>query len=42
MMAPAVIAAAIEDALAPLGVRVRELPITETKIRRWIREAQRG
>jgi len=41
MMAPAVIAAAIEDALAPLGVTVRELPITEAKIRRWIRGAQR-
>jgi CO/xanthine dehydrogenase Mo-binding subunit len=42
MMAPAVIASAIEDALAPLGVTVRELPITEAKIRRWIRGAQRG
>jgi CO/xanthine dehydrogenase Mo-binding subunit len=32
MMAPAAIASAIEDALTPFGVEVRELPITESKI----------
>ena len=39
MMAPPVIASAIEDALAPLGVTIRELPITEATILRLIREA---
>jgi len=39
MMAPPAIASAIEDALAPLGVTIRELPITEATILRLIREA---
>jgi len=41
MMTPAVVAAAIEDALAPLGVRVNEVPITPEKILRWVDEARR-
>jgi carbon-monoxide dehydrogenase large subunit len=41
MMAPAAIASAIEDALAPFGVEVRELPITEAKIRRLLRQSGR-
>ncbi len=41
MMTPAVVAAAIEDALAPLGVRVNEVPITAEKILRWVDEARR-
>jgi len=40
MMTPAVVAAAIEDALAPLGVRVNEVPITPEKILRWVDEAR--
>lgn len=40
MMTPAVISAAIEDALAPFGVRVNEVPITPEKILRWIDEAR--
>ena len=42
MMAPAVIASANEDGLEPRGVTVRELPVTEARIRRWIRAAQEG
>jgi CO/xanthine dehydrogenase Mo-binding subunit len=42
MMAPPVVASAIEDALAPLGVKILELPITESKILRLIREARRA
>ncbi|MFQ5861480.1 MAG: xanthine dehydrogenase family protein molybdopterin-binding subunit, partial [Dehalococcoidia bacterium] len=40
MMAPAAVAAAIEDALAPLGVRVTELPVTPDKLLQWIEEAK--
>jgi CO/xanthine dehydrogenase Mo-binding subunit len=40
MMAPAALAAAVEDALAPLGVRVTEVPITREKLLRWIDEAR--
>jgi CO/xanthine dehydrogenase Mo-binding subunit len=32
MIAPAAIAAAVEDALAPLGVRVSEVPLTPERI----------
>jgi carbon-monoxide dehydrogenase large subunit len=39
MMAPAAIASAIEDALAPFGIEVREVPITEAKIRRLLRQS---
>jgi carbon-monoxide dehydrogenase large subunit len=40
MMAPAAIAAAIDDALAPLGVRATELPATPARIVGWIEAAQ--
>jgi CO/xanthine dehydrogenase Mo-binding subunit len=39
MMAPAVIAAAIDDALAPLGVRAAELPATPARIVGWTEAA---
>ncbi len=41
MMAPAAVAAAIDDALAPLGVRARVLPATPARIVQWIDEAAR-
>ncbi len=40
MMAPAAISSAIDDALRPLGVRVRELPATPERILGWIEAAQ--
>ncbi|HZU18044.1 MAG TPA: xanthine dehydrogenase family protein molybdopterin-binding subunit [Candidatus Dormibacteraeota bacterium] len=40
MMTPAALSAAIDDALAPLGVRCTELPATPERIRRWIEEAR--
>jgi CO/xanthine dehydrogenase Mo-binding subunit len=39
MMAPAAINAAVNDALAPLGVRVTELPMTPDRLRAAIRAA---
>lgn len=33
---------AVAAALAPLGIVVRELPLSATNIARWIREARRG
>jgi len=39
--APAAIVSAIEDALAPLGVRIRELPLTPARLRALIRAAKR-
>jgi carbon-monoxide dehydrogenase large subunit len=36
----AAIANAVEDALAPLGVRVRELPLTPGRVRALIEAAQ--
>jgi CO/xanthine dehydrogenase Mo-binding subunit len=39
MMAPAAIAAAIDDALAPLGVRATVLPATPERIVAWIEAA---
>jgi len=42
MGAPPAIAAAIEDALKPLGVKVDVLPITPMRLRELIREAQAG
>jgi carbon-monoxide dehydrogenase large subunit len=39
MMAPAAIAAAIDDALAPLGVRATVLPATPARIVEWIEAA---
>jgi 2-furoyl-CoA dehydrogenase large subunit len=40
MTAPAAIANAVADALAPLGVRVTELPLSPTKLFRLIQEAR--
>ena len=39
---PAVVAEAIEDALAPLGVRVREMPLDPSRLRRLIDDARRA
>jgi carbon-monoxide dehydrogenase large subunit len=39
--APAAIISAIEDALAPLDVRINELPVTPTRLRAAIKAAQR-
>ncbi|MEA2383835.1 MAG: hypothetical protein QOH72_3806 [Solirubrobacteraceae bacterium] len=39
MMAPAAVAAAIDDALAPLGVRATVLPATPARIVEWIEAA---
>ena len=38
--APAVIASAIEDALRPFGVRIRDLPITPERLVALIRHAR--
>jgi 2-furoyl-CoA dehydrogenase large subunit len=38
---PAAIASAVEDALSPLGVRVRHLPLSPERVWRLIREAER-
>jgi carbon-monoxide dehydrogenase large subunit len=40
MMAPAAVAAALDDALAPLGVRCNVLPATPERILGWIEEAR--
>ena len=40
MMAPAAINVAVNDALAHLGVRVTELPITPDRLRAAIRAAE--
>ena len=40
MAAPPAVAAAIEDALKPLGVKIDELPVTPQKLRALIRAAQ--
>jgi carbon-monoxide dehydrogenase large subunit len=42
MMAPAAIASAIDDALAPLGVRATVLPATPARIVGWIEAAEAG
>jgi len=42
MMAPAAINAAVNDALAPLGVRITELPLTPDRIRAALRAAGHG
>jgi CO/xanthine dehydrogenase Mo-binding subunit len=39
MMAPAAINAAVNDALAPLGVRLTELPMTPERILAALRAA---
>jgi 2-furoyl-CoA dehydrogenase large subunit len=40
--APAAVASAVEDALAPFGVVVRSLPITPERVWRWIRDGRGG
>ena len=40
MGAPPAVAAAIEDALKPLGVKIDELPVTPQRLRALIRAAQ--
>jgi CO/xanthine dehydrogenase Mo-binding subunit len=40
MVAPPAVASAIEDALAPLGVRIDTLPVTPARLRALIREAE--
>ena len=42
MMAPAAVSAAIDDALAPLGVRANAVPASPARIVKWIEEAGRG
>ena len=42
MIAPAAIAAAVEDALSPLGVRVDEVPLTPERIVNLVEAAQRA
>jgi len=37
---PALVAEAVEDALAPFGVRVREMPLSPERIREMIRTAR--
>jgi CO/xanthine dehydrogenase Mo-binding subunit len=39
MVAPPAITRAVEDALAPFGIRIDELPMTPEKIVRWLRDA---
>jgi CO/xanthine dehydrogenase Mo-binding subunit len=41
MMAPAAINAAVNDALAPLGVRLTELPMTPERILTALRAARK-
>jgi CO/xanthine dehydrogenase Mo-binding subunit len=41
MIAPAALASAVEDALAPLGVRIDELPMTPERLVNLV-EAARG
>jgi CO/xanthine dehydrogenase Mo-binding subunit len=40
MVAPAAVTRAVEDALAPFGITIDELPITPEKIVRWVAEVQ--
>jgi carbon-monoxide dehydrogenase large subunit len=42
MMAPAAVAAAIDDALAPLGVRATALPASPARIVEWIEQGRAG
>jgi CO/xanthine dehydrogenase Mo-binding subunit len=41
MVSPPAITRAVEDALAPFGVTIAEMPITPEKITSWVREAQK-
>lgn len=40
MVAPPALASAVEDALRPFGVKIEELPITPSRLRKLIREAE--
>src|ERR1700752_4370898 len=40
MTVPAVLANAVSDALSPLGIRIRELPITPTRLLAVLRQAK--
>jgi CO/xanthine dehydrogenase Mo-binding subunit len=40
MMTPAALSAAIDDALAPFGVRCNELPATPQRIVQWIEQGR--
>ena len=40
MVSPAAVASALQDALLPLGIEVTELPVTPTRVVRWVREAR--
>jgi len=40
MVAPPAVTRAVEDALAPFGIRIDELPITPEKIVKWVAQAQ--
>lgn len=42
MTAPVLLANAVADALRPLGVRVRELPLTPDRLMAWVRSAREG
>jgi carbon-monoxide dehydrogenase large subunit len=42
MQSPAAIACAIDDALAPFGVRVRELPVTPERLLALIDEGRKA
>lgn len=42
MTAPVLLANAVADALRPLGVRIRELPLTPARLAAWVREAAAG
>ena len=42
MGAPPALAAAVEDALRPLGITIDELPLSPSRLRGLIREAQAG
>jgi CO/xanthine dehydrogenase Mo-binding subunit len=41
MLSPAILSAAIEDALVPYGVRVTSLPITAEQIVEWASSSSR-
>jgi CO/xanthine dehydrogenase Mo-binding subunit len=40
MVAPPAVISAIEDALRPLGVRIDTVPVTPSRLRALIREAE--
>ena len=42
MLTPAIMSAAIEDALSPYGVQVRSLPITAEQIVGWVADARKS